>query len=387
MSYKFLSKKYWNMTNPLGDTVELEETLEDILNLSIGDPDLNTHIKIIEGAFEDAKKGYTHYTNPEGYADYIEKVIAYYKEEYSLHFNKDEVMASVGASHGIFLTLQCILDNGDEVILTNPGFPMYKNQVELAGGKSIFINTSENENFEINIDVLRKLITKKTKAIILNTPNNPTGVCYSKKSIEQIVKLSIEKDFMIISDEVYDTFSYEEPFKPVVSLGDIKERVITVGSFSKDFAMTGWRIGFVIAPNYIINCMKNLNENICFSASSVSQRAGIYALKYRKEFQANIVKEYRDRVLYAYNRINKIKGIHAVKPQGAIYVFVNIKNIGLSSNDFASRLLKEKQVQVISGTVFGSEGEGYLRIACTLPIDKLEIAFKKIQEFCNNNIK
>lgn len=384
MSYKFLSKKYWNMSNPLGHTIELEETLEEVLNLSIGDPDLNTHIKIIEGAFQDAKRGYTHYTSPEGYEDYIEQIIEYYKEEYRLCFNKDEIMASVGASHGSFLTLQCILDTDDEVILTNPGFPMYKNQVELAGGKSVFIDTFESENFEINIDNLRKVITEKTKAIILNTPNNPTGVCYSRENIEQIVRLSIEKDFLIISDEVYDAFSYEEPFKPVVSVGDIKERVITIGSFSKDFAMTGWRIGFVLAPDYIIDCMKNLNESICFSASSVSQRAGIYALKHRKEFQTNIVEEYRERVSYAYNRINKIKGLLAVKPQGAIYIFVNIKNTGLSSDDFATRLLKEKQVQVIPGIVFGSKGEGYLRIACTLPIEKLEIAFKRIEEFCTN---
>lgn len=384
MKYKFLSKKYCNMGNPLGDTVELEELFDDVINLSVGDPDLNTDISIIEGAFEDAKKGYTHYTNPEGYIDYIEEVINFYKDEYKIQFNKDEIMASSGACHGIFLVLQCILNNEEEVIIPTPGFPMYGNQVKMAGGKPVFIETYEEDNFEININTLEKLITEKTKAIILNTPNNPTGACYSRNNVKQLINLAIKKDILIISDEVYDAFSYEEQFNPVASIGNIKDRVVTVGSFSKDFAMTGWRIGFVAAPNYIISCMKNLNENVSFSASSISQRAGIYALRNRKKFQQNLIKEYKNRVMYSYDRINKIKGLHAVKPQGAIYVFINIKKTGMNSSEFASKLLKEKHVQVIPGTVFGAAGEGYIRIACTLSVDKLEVAFKRIEEFCSN---
>ncbi|MBC2580992.1 aminotransferase class I/II-fold pyridoxal phosphate-dependent enzyme [Clostridium sp. DJ247] len=387
MGHRFLSKKYWNMENPLGDTADAEICRADILNLSLGDPDLTTHDIIINSAFEDAKKGYTHYTNPEGYSDYIDEVIKYYNDEYNICIKKDEVMAVAGGCHGIFLTLQCILDDRDEVIIPNPSFPMYKNQVALGRGTAVFLETTEKENFNINIDKLNSIISNKTKAIIINTPNNPTGLCYNEENIRKIIALAIDKDIMIITDEVYDAFSFEKPFKPLLTFEEAKDRIITVGSFSKDFAMTGWRIGYVVAPNYIVNCMKNLNESICFSASSISQRAGIYALRHRKDIQGDIIDEYKNRVLYSYYRLKKIKGIYVLKPQGAIYLFINIKNTGLSSVDFAKKLLNEKQVQVIPGSIFGSGGEGYIRIACTLPIDKLKIAFDRIQEFAERKIK
>ncbi len=383
MDQVFLSKKYENITNPMGDTLEVHLNYDDMLNLSIGDPDLTTHISIIENAFKDAKEGYTHYTDPQGYEEFIEEIVKYYKEEYNMYIEKDEVMASVGACHGIFLTLQCVLDEGDEVIVPDPFFPMYENQIKLAGGKSVLLETTEEEGFNINVDKLKKAITEKTKAILINTPNNPTGVCYDNNNVKKICKVAKENNILIISDEVYDSFSFEETFKPIVLIGNIKDNIVTVGSFSKAFAMTGWRIGFVIAPSYIIDCMKNLNESICFSAASISQRAGIYALKHRKDIQPDIIKEYRTRVYYCYDRIKDIKNIHAIKPEGTIYLFVNIKNTGLNSGEFAKRLLREKHVQVIPGSVFGNAGEGYVRIACTLQIDQLKKAFDRIEEFCN----
>lgn len=264
MGRRFLSQKYWNMENPLGDTADAEVCRADILNLSLGDPELTTHDIIINSAFEDAKKGYTHYTNPAGYSDYIHEVIKYYNDEYNICIKPDEVMAVAGGCHGIFLTLQCILDDGDEVIIPNPSFPMYKNQVALGGGTVVFLETTEKENFNINVDKLNSIISNKTKAIIINTPNNPTGICYNDENISKIIELATDKDIMIITDEVYDAFSFEEPFKPLITFQEAKDRIITIGSFSKDFAMTGWRIGYVVAPNYIINCMKNLNESICF---------------------------------------------------------------------------------------------------------------------------
>lgn len=386
MDKVFLAKKYSDIDNPLGDIFESDHIYDDMLNLTVGDPDLTTHISIIENAFEDAKRGYTHYTDPQGYEDFLEGIIKYYKEEYNMIIEKDEVMASVGACHGIFLTLQCILDDEDEVIIPDPFFPVYKNQVNLARGKVVLLETSEEEGFNINISKLKKAINSKTKAIILNTPNNPTGVCYSDENIGEICEIAKKNNILIISDEVYDAFSFEKPFKPVALIGNLKENIVTVGSLSKDFAMTGWRVGFVIAPNYIINCMKNLNESICFSASSISQRAAIYALENRKKIQPDIVKEYKQRVQYSYERIKNIKNIHAIKPQGAIYLFVNIKNTGLSSNEFTKKLLVEKHIAVIPGTVFGHGGEGYVRVACTICIEKLKIAFDRIEQFCNEII-
>lgn len=380
MEGRFLAKRYWNIKNPMGCTVDKD--YPDLLNLTIGDPDLTTHSNIIEAAAEDAKRGHTHYTDPGGYKEFIEEIAKFYKDEYKIYLKENEIMASSGGCHGIFLTLQCVLEDDDEVIIPNPYFPMYKSQIELAGGKAVLLDVCEEEDFQINIDKLSKLINRNTKAILLNTPNNPTGVCYSEEKMKQLGRLAVENDFLIISDEVYDAFSYKAPFKPVLKMTELKDRVITVGSFSKDFAMTGWRIGFVIGPNYIINCMKILNESICFAPSSVSQRAAIYALRHRKAIQGDIIEEFRDRVYYAYNRINSIKNLRVLKPSGAIYLFVNIKDTGLSSEEFKIKLLNEKHVKVISGTAFGTMGEGYVRIACTLPIKKLKIAFDRIESFC-----
>jgi aspartate/methionine/tyrosine aminotransferase len=261
---------------------------------------------------------------------------------------------------------------------------MYKDQIELADGKVVVVETYENELFQINIDRLNKYISSKTKAILINTPNNPTGVCYSESHISELGKIAEKNDFLIISDEVYDAYSYEKPFKPIAKVTKLNNRVVTVGSFSKGFAMTGWRIGFILAPEYLISCMKILNESICYAPSSISQRAAIYALKHRKSIQEDIIREYRNRVYYSYNRAKSIKNLKVLKPSGAIYLFVNIRATGLTSEEFKTKLLREQHVKVISGAVFGDVGEGYVRIACTLPIEKLQIAFDRIESFCNN---
>lgn len=383
MEYRFLAKKYWDIRNPMGHTAD--KNYDDLLNLTVGDPDVTTHIDIIEAAFKDAKAGHTHYTDAGGYEEFIKEVKNYYREEHQMNIEYDEIMASSGGCHGVFLVLQCVLEQGDEVIIANPYFPMYKSQIELAGGKPVELETFEKESFQINIDRLNKLINNRTKAILLNTPNNPTGVCYSEECINGLGKIAEENDLLIISDEVYDAYCYEQHFKPIAKITKLNDKVITVGSFSKDFAMTGWRIGFIVAPNYMINCMKILNESICYAPSSISQRAGIYALRHRKSIQEDIIKEYRDRVYYAYDRVTCIKNLKVLKPNGAIYLFVNIKATGLASEEFKIRLLSEKHVKVISGSVFGTVGEGYVRIACTLPIEKLKIAFNRIESFCNDH--
>ncbi len=295
-------------------------------------------------------------------------------------------MTVVGACHGMYLALEAVTDVEDEVIIHEPYFTPYKEQVDLVGCKPVMLKTLEEDDFNINIDRLKSVITKKTKAIILNSPNNPTGACFDRKLLEEISKVAIENDLIVISDEVYDAFTYEGEFCPIASIPGMKERTITIGSFSKGYAMTGWRIGHVIAPDFIVNCMKNINENICYSAPSVSQRAALHALRLRKKVQPEMIEEFKNRMFYSYERINGIHGLSVLPIKGGIYNFVNIKGTGMTSNEFAKMLAREVHVIVIPGTSFGESGEGYVRIACTVGIETLKEAFDRIENILHKNV-
>ncbi|MDF2522064.1 MAG: aminotransferase class [Clostridia bacterium] len=379
MKHKFISKRYWDeAATPMGDAVELAYKYDDIINLSLGDPDLITDSRIISEAFKDAEKGHTRYTDSLGYPELREEIALFYKNEFGYELNINEIMAVVGACHGMHLVLEAILDDGDEVIVPEPFFTPYANQIKLSRGKLISLETYEQEGFQINMERLRSLITEKTKAIIINTPNNPTGACLSKEVLEQLAEVAIQNDLIVISDDVYGAFSFDEPFIPITTIKGMRERTITIGSFSKDYAMTGWRIGYVLAPEYLIDCIRNINEGVCFSAPSVSQRAAIHAMRLRKELQPGLVAEYKKRVFYAYERINNIPGISVLPPQGSFYLFVNIKKTGMTSAEFCRKLLDEAHVLAVPGNGFGSCGEGYIRIACTVGVEKLGLAFDRI---------
>ncbi|HYF83855.1 MAG TPA: pyridoxal phosphate-dependent aminotransferase [Clostridia bacterium] len=379
MKHKFLSKRYWNnFSTPMAEVVELAYRYDDIINLSLGDPDLTTDSRIITEAFKDASKGHTRYTDSLGDPELREEISNYYKNSYGYQVGMSEVMAVVGACHGMYLALEAILDDGDEVIVPEPYFTPYAHQIQLAGGRMVTLETFEEEGFQINNERLEALITNRTKAIIINSPNNPTGAYYSRKTLEALAEIAIANDLLIISDDVYGAFSFIEQFYPITTIAGMKERTITVGSFSKDYAMTGWRIGYILAPDYLISCIRDINEGVCFSAPSISQRAAIHALRQREKIQPALVAEYKKRVFYACEHIDKIAGISVLSPQGSFYLFVNIKRTGLTSAEVSRRILEEAHVLVVPGNAFGKSGEGYIRIACTVNVDILRDAFNRI---------
>lgn len=368
--------------NAMSEVDEIEKYI-DTINLSIGDPDLNTNKEIIKNAAEDADNGHTHYTNPYGDEELISEIVQFYETNYSCIIDKDEVFISAGAGHGLYLSLLAILNKGDEVIIHEPYYTPYKEQIGLAGGITKIFKTYEEDGFIINIEKLRNYINSKTKAIILNYPNNPTGACINNEKLKEIADLCIEKNIVLISDEVYSAFSYNSNFYTSAKLENLKDRTITIGSFSKNFAMTGWRVGYIIAESYIIECIKGINDNICYSTSSVSQRAALHAMKMRSSIQPQIIAEYSERLVYGYKRINSIRGISCMKPDGAIYLFVKIKDTGLSSKTFSKLLYEQEHVLVIPGIAFGDFDE-YVRIAVTVDLKKLEDAFNRIENFCEN---
>ena len=227
---------------------------------------------------------------------------------------------------------------------------------------------------------LEALITERTKAIVINTPNNPTGNCFTKETMENIARVAREKDLIVISDEIYTLYSFQNPFMSMLQVAGMRERTIVINSFSKDFTMTGWRIGHIIAPDYIVNVIRQISEKLVFTYPSVSQRAALYAMEHRHEIQPAMREEYKSRVFYAAERINKIPNMSVLSPKGTFYLFFNIKKTGLSSAEVSDRILKEAHVLTLPGSAFGDCGEGYIRIACTVGVDKLAEAFDRIEK-------
>lgn len=379
MKNKYISKRYWNsISTPMGDSGDMVRKFPNLINFSLGDPDVTTNEKIIKKAFDDALAGHTHYTDFYGDNELRQALIDLYREDYNHKVSLDEIMITTSACHAMWLTLETILDDGDEVIIPSPFFTPYPQQVKLARGIPIFLETFESENFQINIDRLESLITNRTKAIIINTPNNPTGSCLTLETLENIGKIAEKYDLIIIADDIYTIFSYEENFIPIASINNLKDRVITLGSFSKDYAMTGWRVGYILAQPDIIETAKNVNENNVFTAPSISQRAALHAIKMRKEIQGPMVEKFRARTFKAYERLKALNNIEIQPPKGTFYLFPNIKATGLSSTEVADRILKEAKVLVLPGNAFGECGEGYIRIAVTVGEDKIDQAFDRI---------
>lgn len=382
MKHQFIAKRYWkDQSTAMGQSDVMAKSFNDVINLSLGDPDLITHDYIIDNAFADAKRGHTKYTDFRGDPELRQEIINYYKEEYNMDVKDEEIFVCASACLGMYLALEAIVDDGDEVILQAPYFTPYPQQVELARGIPVELPTYEEEDFQINIERLESLITERTKALVINSPSNPTGNCLTVETMEKIAEIAVKYDLVVIADDIYTSFSYQNPFVPFASLPGMQERTIILNSFSKNFTMTGWRVGNIIAPDYIIQVIQQINENVVFTAPSISQRAGIYALRNRKEIQPPMIEEYRKRMFYAAERINQIPKLSVIyPPRGSFYLFMNIKETGLTSVEAADLILKEAHVLMLPGDAFGKCGEGYIRIACTVNVDTLKEAFDRIEK-------
>jgi aspartate/methionine/tyrosine aminotransferase len=378
---RYIAKRYQNMEEgQLAASADQAAGMDDLINFTIGDPDIITDERIIQAAFKDAMAGYTRYTESVGMRELREEIAKYFQEEYSHQVGLDEIMVTTSACQGMWLVLESLLDQGDEVIIPSPYFPPYSDQVKLAGGVPVFLTLKEEENYQLDVDKLEELITKRTKAVIINTPNNPIGSCLTRETLERIGEVARKHDILIIADDIYTIYSYEASFVPTMTLPGLSERTITLGSFSKDYAMTGWRIGYIIAKPEFIRVIKAVNENNVYSAPSISQRAAIHALRLRKDIQPGLIEEFRERTYYAYERLNRLKGVHVMKPKGTFYLFPNIKGTGLSSGQLAQKLLQEAHVAVVPGSAFGPGGEGYLRLAVTLGVERMKEAFDRMEE-------
>lgn len=353
-------------SSAMAEVTEMAARYGDVINLSIGDPDIPTPRGIIQQVYEDALAGHTKYTDPRGYPELRQAIRDFYREEYGDQVEDQEVFVTASGVVGMYLAMQVLLDPGDEVIIPDPYFTCYADQVQAAGGVPVFLPTREEEGFAIDLERLESLVTPRTKAVLINTPNNPTGACLSRKQLEQLAEFCMGHDLYVVADDIYTNFTYGEPFFPIRALPGMGERTITVNSFSKNFIMTGFRVGNIIAPAPVVRALKQMNEYVVYSAPALSQRGALWALRERAKLEPPILQQFRERMEYAAKRINQVGWMTVPVPQGSIYLFPSIRRTGMTSAQVTRRILEEAHVLVLPGDTFGACGEGYLRIACTV---------------------
>ena len=387
MKRNFIAKRFQSAGTGLTlDTAALAK-YKDIVDLSIGDTDFTTDEAIINAAFRDAKAGHTHYGDPKGDPELISAVCKAWEEDFDQSLPRDHVLVSASSCLGMALVMLAILNPGDEVIVFSPYFPMYREQIELAGGVCVDVPTYASEDYAIDEARLRAAITPRTKAIVReNIKLAPvklkvmTDEEADKRALELLARVAQEHDLLIAADEIYTTYLYEGDFRPIRTLPGMAERTITLNSFSKNFLMTGWRVGVIIAEPELLAVMNRINGSLIYSAPSVSQRAAIQALAMRKEIREKYVTAYRDRIFYSADRIEKIPYLSLVRPKGTFYLFPGVEKTGLDEKAFCKVLLDQAHVLVSPGTPFGVSAAGHFRIACTVGIDQLKTAFDRMEK-------
>jgi len=366
-------------------TFNLALEYADAIHLCIGEPDFSTPSFIIEAAYEAAKNGLTHYTINAGILKLREAISKKYQKEQGIFYDpKEEILVTVGAMEALALTMMVILNPGDEIILSNPSWPNYDAHILLGDGKPVFVPVKEEEGWVMTADRISDHLTSRTKAILINSPNNPTGAVYNLKQLEEIAKISLDRDIIVISDEAYEKIIYEERHHSIASFPEMKERTIVINTFSKSYAMTGWRIGYALGNKKIIKEMTKLQEHIAACASSISQAAALAALQKGSSAVVKMVGEYKLRRSLLLEEIEKTPGFSCLPPKGTFYAFVNIKKLGENSSEVSLKLLKETRVVTVPGSAFGSGGEGYLRISFATSCEKIKLAFKRIRVALKN---
>ena len=352
----------------------LERQGIDIFHLEIGEPDFDTPEAVKKSAKEAIDKGFTHYTHSLGVAHLREGISDFYKRRYNVDVAPERILISNGTSPCLFLAFAGILELGDEVVLSNPSYPCYKNIISFIGGKLNYVNVNEDENFEFPIDQLKKKINKRTKAILINSPSNPTGTILSRKNLEEIVSLGK----LIVSDEIYHGLTYEGEEHSILEFTD---NAIVLNGFSKLYAMTGWRLGYVICPEELIRPLQKIQQNFFISANAFVQEAGIAALKNAEQDVGKMRDTYNKRRLVMIERLRNMGFEIKSHPNGAFYVFLNVRKYTDNSLEFAKRILHESHVGVTPGIDFGTNGEGFLRFSYAYSIENINNAMDRLEKF------
>jgi len=360
---------------------DLLASIEEVISLGVGEPDFATPWHICETAISSLEKGYTMYTSNLGMPELRQELSRYLKDNYNLEYDPDsELLITVGVSEALDLAMRAILDPGDEVIMPDPCYVSYNPCVILAGGIPIMVPTKQESNFEISATDIETSITSQTKAILIGYPANPTGAVMTRDKLAQIAKVAQRHRLLVISDEIYAKLVYGVKHTCFATLPEMKERTILLGGFSKTYAMTGWRIGYAAASKEIIAAMTKVHQYTIMCAPTMAQVAAIEALKSGEDSAAEMVEEYNRRRLIIVKGLNNI-GLTCFEPKGAFYAFPSIKDTGMTSEEFAERLLIEEKVAVVPGSAFGQCGEGYVRCCYATSLADIEEALSMMKRF------
>lgn len=358
----------------------LEATGVDVIHLEIGEPDFDTPSNITDAAVNALHDGYTHYCPSPGIPELREVIASHVTRTRGIPVSADQVVVTPGGKPIMFFAITALVDEGDEVIYPNPGFPIYESMIEFVGGVAVPAPLQEERAFSLNVDDLRRRISSRTKMLILNSPQNPTGGVIPRADVEAIASLVLEHDLIVLSDEIYSEMIYDGDHFSITSLPGLAERTIILDGFSKTFAMTGWRMGYGVMPADLVPHISRLVTNSVSCTPPFIQRAGIEALTGPRERVDEMMGEFRKRRQIIVDGLNRIPGISCVNPAGAFYAFPNVTGVGVDSKTFADLLLNEYGVATLSGTAFGVHGNGYLRLSYANSVANLERALERIEK-------
>lgn len=360
---------------------DIVSEMKDAISLGVGEPDFDTPWHIREEGIYSLEKGKTIYTSNAGLKELKQEICNYLKRRFQLSYDYEkEAIVTVGGSEAIDIALRAMIDPGDEVLIPQPSYVSYLPCTELAGGVPVVIELKDDNDFKLTKEQILSAVTEKTKILILPFPNNPTGSVMDYNDLKEIVDVIIEKDLYVISDEIYSELTYGKEHVSIASFPGLKERTIVINGFSKSYAMTGWRLGYAVGPEMIIGQMIKIHQFAIMCAPTTSQYAGVEALKHGDPDVAMMRDAYDKRRRYLIHAFRNM-GLDCFEPYGAFYVFPSIKATGMTSEEFALKLLEEEKVAVVPGTAFGDCGEGYLRISYAYSIENLKIALERIERF------
>jgi aminotransferase len=360
---------------------DIAATMKDVISLGIGEPDFVTPTPILRAGIHSLRLGDTHYTSNSGTKELREAVAIQLKHLYDVSYDpEEEILITVGASEALHLALSAILDPGDEVIVPEPCFVAYTPEVVFAGGNPVTVPTFVQNNFQVTGEEIERAVTPRTKVILIGYPNNPTGAVMSRERLEQVGDVAKKHDLLIISDELYSRLVYHREHVCVPTLPGLRERTILVNGFSKGYAMTGWRLGYVAAPKDLMAAMRKIHQYTIMSAPTMSQAAGLDAVLHGEYYVKEMVAEYDRRRELLIQGLNSL-GLDCFEPQGAFYAFPSVAKTGMDDEQFSEALLREEQVAVVPGSAFGPSGKGFVRICYATAFEKIELALEHMKRF------
>ena len=360
---------------------DLLENMQGVVALTVGQPDFITPWHIRVAAIESLENGKTYYTSNSGTLELRQEISSYMNRRYDLTYDpKSEVIVTVGGSEAIDIAMRAVINPGDEVIVPQPAFVCYGPICELAGGKPVYLNTKEENKFKLTAEELKSVITDKTKMLVLPYPNNPTGAIMTREDLEEIAEVLRGTDIMILSDEIYCELTYGREHVSIASLDGMRERTIIASGFSKTYAMTGWRLGYTLAPAEVTKQMLKIHQYAIMCAPTTSQYAAVEAMRNGDADVDMMRAEYNRRRRYIVGGLRSL-GIDCFDPEGAFYVYPNISKFGLTSEEFCERLLQEEKVAIVPGTAFGDCGEGFARISYAYSVEHIAKALDRMERF------